>query len=172
VSSNCVHADSRCRPGREAHLRPAASADAPAIHALVDSIFREYNLRLVLDGPDAHLREPSEYFRSRGGEFWVLERAGEIVGTVGAALHDDESAELKSLYIHPSIRNLGWGARLTTLVMDFARRAGKRRLALWSDTRFSDAHRLYRRLGFVQSGERELYDLYQSREYGFIFNLD
>jgi len=147
-------------------------ADAPAVHDLVDAIFHEYRFALALDGVDAHLRNPCEYFRSRRGEFWVLDRDGEIVGSTGVILDNDDSAELKALYVHPSIRNRGWGARLTTLVMDFAKGAGKRRLILWSDTRFTDAHRLYRRLGFMQSGERDLHDAYQSREYGFSRGLD
>ncbi len=172
MASNCAHVESRYRPGSEPRLRPAAPGDAPAIHVLVDSIFREYDLRLVLDGPDAHLCEPGGFCRSRGGEFWVLDRDGELVGTVGVVLCGDDSAELKSLYVHPSIRNLGWGAKLTTLVMDFARQAGKRHIFLWSDTRFPDAHRLYRRLGFAQKGERDLHDDYQSREYGFSLNFD
>jgi putative acetyltransferase len=38
---------------------------------------------------------------------------------------------------------------------------------LWSDTRFTDAHRLYRSLGFRDCGYRELNDSNNSKEYGF-----
>ena len=39
---------------------------------------------------------------------------------------------------------------------------------LWSDTRFTHAHRLYLRTGFRQTGERELpEDINQTREYSF-----
>ena len=51
--------------------------------------------------------------------------------------------------------------------MDYARTKGKKRVILWSDTRFTDAHRLYRQLGFRQSSERDLHDIYNSSEYGF-----
>jgi hypothetical protein len=51
---------------------------------------------------------------------------------------------------------------------EFARRAGAQRLVFWSDTRFTDAHRLYLRLGYSLSGEtRELGDISQSREHFF-----
>ncbi len=116
---------------------------------------------------DGHLAEPSTYFREHGGEFWVVDHGGRIVATVGALPHGDDASELKALYVHPSIRRQGWGRRLTTLVMEYARTTGKNRLVLWSDTRFTDAHRLYRGLAFRQFGRRDLHDIYNSSEYGF-----
>ncbi len=172
MTAQCPHANASCRPGRSPRVRPAASTDTPAVQRLIDAIFREYGVHLLLDGPDAHLREPCGYFRGSGGEFWVLDREGEIVGTVGVILHEDGSGELKSLYVHPSIRNQGWGARLAALVMEYARSAGRRRVVLWSDTRFADAHRLYRRLGFEECGLRDLNDVFQSREFGFARAID
>jgi putative acetyltransferase len=81
-------------------------------------------------------------------------------------LHED-AGELKTLYVHPSLRRQGWGRKLTTLAIDYARRGGKRKMILWSDTRFLDAHRLYRSMGFNEMGSRELFDSNNSIEYGF-----
>ena len=148
-------------------VHKAVHADALSIQQLVNGIFGEYGLAIAVDGVDEHLAEPAEYFHARGGEFWVVEDGGQIVATVGALPHDRESVELKALYVHPSIRRQGWGRRLTLLVMDYARTKGKKRVILWSDTRFTDAHRLYRQLGFRQSSERDLHDIYNSSEYGF-----
>jgi putative acetyltransferase len=45
---------------------------------------------------------------------------------------------------------------------------GARRIFLWSDTRFTTAHRLYRRVGYVQTGQqRDLDDISRSVEYRF-----
>jgi len=147
--------------------RPATAEDARAIQGLIGEVYAEYGVYLLLDSVDAHLNEPAGYFRKSGGCFWVLERTGAIVGTVGARPNADDSAELKSLYIHRSMRRQGWGRRLIELVMDYARARGKRRLVLWSDTRFLDAHRLYSSMGFVQEGVRELNDVFDTQEYGF-----
>ncbi len=152
-------------------VRAAFPLDAPAIQQLVNGIFGEYGLAIAVDGVDEHLAQPAEYFHARGGEFWVVEDGGHIVATVGALAQNGETVELKALYVHPSIRRQGWGQRLTKLVMDNARTTGKNRVILWSDTRFTDAHRLYRRLGFRQFGQRELHDLYNSSEYGFECDL-
>jgi len=148
-------------------VRLAVPADATAIQQLVNGIFGEYGLAIAVDGVDEHLAGPAAYFHARSGEFWVVEVSRQILATVGALPHDNKAVELKALYVHPSIRRQGWGRRLTTLVMDYARAMGKKRVILWSDTRFTDAHRLYRGLGFRAFGQRDLLDIYNSTEYGF-----
>jgi putative acetyltransferase len=152
---------------RRLSVRMALPADAASIQQLINGIFGEYGLALIMDGVDAHLAQPAEYFQAGGGEFWVVEDGGQIVATVGVLPHDGDAVELKALYVYPSIRRQGWGRRLTKLVMDYAKATGKKRVILWSDTRFTDAHRLYRGLGFLPFGRRELHDIYDSSEYGF-----
>jgi putative acetyltransferase len=120
----------RSDPVDEFVERAAVPTDAPAIQQLVDGIFHEYGFAIALDGVDRHLTEPSTYFRERGGEFWVVDDGGRIMATVGALPHENNAAELKALYVHPSIRRQGWGRRLTTLVMDYARTTGKERVIL------------------------------------------
>lgn len=151
-------------------LRPVQRSDVPAILALIGEIYGEYGCVLRAELEERHLLEPDVYFRRTGGEFWVLREAELIRATCGVLLHPD-SAELKSLYVHRSIRRQGWGRRLAQMVIDYGRQRGRRRVILWSDTRFLDAHRLYRRMGFVQEGMRELHDSNQSVEYGFSLSL-
>jgi putative acetyltransferase len=151
-------------------LRPTVPNDTPRITALIAAIFREYDCVLNTETEDVHLQDPGEYFRGHGGEFWVVEDGGEIVATGGFVLNG-EVAELKSLYVDPLVRRQGWGRRLTELVIANARELGCTRLELWSDTRFTKAHALYRSLGFTQEGERDLHDSNHSREYGFCLLL-
>ncbi len=148
-------------------LREALPDDAPAIHALITRVYREYGFTLDLGGIDAHLRDPATYFRVHGGTFWVVDSPRRIVATVGLLLPEAERAELKSLYVDAAIRRKGWGQRLIEHVTAAARHAQRHELILWSDTRFADAHRLYARLGFVRIGERALHDKEQTREFGY-----
>ena len=147
-------------------IRPTISEDVPGILALIGEIYREYDCVLDAENDERHLLEPGPYFRARGGEFWVVEENRHIRATVAVLLHE-EVAELKTLYVHSSLRRGGWGRRLTTLAMDHARQSGGRKMILWSDTRFLDAHRLYRSMGFSEIGTRELNDSNNSVEYGF-----
>ena len=115
---------------------------------------------------ERHLLEPGPYFRAHNGEFWVVEEQGSIRATV-AVMVDEDAGELKSLYVHTSLRRQGWGRKLTTLAIDYARSNSKQKMILWSDTRFEDAHRLYRGMGFREMGSRELHDSNNTVEYGF-----
>ncbi len=156
------------------NIRPTIPSDSPAVIDLIAAIFREYGLTLDVEHEDTHLLDPGPYFRRTGGEFWVVEdearmaatAAGRIVATVGVLLHED-AGELKCLYVAPALRRQGWGRRLSDLTIDHARRAGRQRMILWTDTRFLDAHRLYERLGFRRCGQRDLADSNHTIEYGY-----
>lgn len=150
----------------DAHLRPARPEDVPALCALIASVYAEYGLTLNVEADEPHLVDPCAHFRRAGGDLWVYEESGAILASVAVLLREGE-AELKTLYVHPSLRRRGVGAALTRHAMDFARAAGRPRVCLWSDTRFVDAHRLYTRLGFTQRGLRDLHDSNHSFEYGF-----
>jgi putative acetyltransferase len=132
---------------------------------LIAEVYAEYDCTLVLD-EEPHLKGPAEYFRASGGEFWVVEVEGEVRATAAVALRAD-GAELKTLYVHSSLRKQGWGRRLVGLALEHARKAGRRSFYLWSDTRFLDAHRLYRQLGFREGGLRDLNDSNRSVEQRF-----
>ena len=146
--------------------RPVRPDDVPHILTLIAEIFTEYGCVLDAEHEDTYLLEPGPYFRERGGEFWVVEEQDRIAATTAVLLHDD-AGELKCLYVQRSCRRRGWGRKLTELTTDYARQAGKRRMILWSDTRFVEAHRLYREMGFTQRGTHELHDSNNTTEYGF-----
>lgn len=147
-------------------LRQTIPEDVPGILALIGEVYSEYDCVLDAEAEERHLLEPGPYFRARGGEFWVVEEDGRIRATVAVMLEGD-AGELKSLYVHSSLRRQGWGRRLTELAIDYARAQDKQKMILWSDTRFRDAHRLYRSMGFRETGLRELKDSNNSIEYGF-----
>src|SRR5688572_21028924 len=104
-------------------LRPTRPDDVPGILALIAEIYREYGCVLDAENDERHLLEPGPYFRARAGEFWVVEDDGQIRATVAVLLHGEEG-ELKSLYVHPSLRRQGWGRKLATLSIDYARKGG------------------------------------------------
>lgn len=154
-------------------IRSIRPEDIPDVHELIAAIYAEYNYRLDVENDDAesHLRNPHEYFRAFGGDFWVAEVNGKILGTVAVKCGEND-AELKSLYVAVTARGRGLGRRLVNHVMDFCRGQGLARLVLWSDVNFEDAHRLYTRLNFRQDlGIRDLHDFNNSQEYGFSIDL-
>ncbi|HEX5816704.1 MAG TPA: GNAT family N-acetyltransferase [Methylomirabilota bacterium] len=147
---------------------PATAADVPAVMLLIGRVFAEYGLLLMpaFEVPDL-LRFNAHYTPPRGA-FWVVREDTRVLGSVGVERLDDRTAELHRLYLDSALRGRGIGRALVETVLDWAREQGVRRLVLWSDTRFEQSHRLYRRLGFEQLGERTVEgDVNDSREYRF-----
>jgi GNAT superfamily N-acetyltransferase len=147
-------------------LRLAEAQDTIGIQNLIAEVYGEYDCRLDVERDEPYLSDPAQYFRRSGGELWVVLDEG-VVKASGAVLLHADAAELKTLYVHRDLRRQGWGRRLVHLAIEHARRADRRRMILWSDTRFLDAHRLYTNMGFLQTGKREQKDCNNSVEYGF-----
>lgn len=156
-------------------LRAARDSDATDLTTLIGSCYAEYEgCVLDPDGVDAWMAAPASAYAGKGGEFWVLEGAlgMGLVACVGWGPAADDAVELKNLYVGASARRQGLGARFVALVEDVATGRGSTAVELWSDTRFTDAHRLYERLGYVHTGvERELHDPSDTVEYGFLKRL-
>jgi len=146
-------------------LRTATNRDSPGIIDLVGRCFAEYP-GCVLDvaGEEPELLDPERAFSS----FWVLDRDGKVMGTIGCKIQPVQRLELKKLYLDPDVRGTGWARRLVALIEDFARQHDIRVVELWTDTRFENAHGLYAHLGYVKTGEtRELHDQSNTVEYYF-----
>ncbi|MEP6696969.1 MAG: GNAT family N-acetyltransferase [Pseudonocardiales bacterium] len=150
-------------------VRPAEDGDSADLIELIATCWAAYpGCVLDVDGEEPWLRAPATAYREWAGSLWIATLDRELVACVG---YKPQAGcdELKSLYVAPSARRRGLGERLTRLVEQKAARRGAGRLILWSDTRFTDAHRLYERLGYRRlPGTRELHDLSQSVEYGYV----
>jgi len=120
-------------------IRTAAPADAEAIRAL----FRDYadalDVDLSFQGFEAEVADPFAVYEA------VLLADG---GCVALRRVDDETCELKRLYVRESARGSGLGRRLAEAAIAEARRRGYRRLVLDTLPSMTAARALYASLGF------------------------
>jgi len=155
-------------------LRPGRDDDAPGIIALITECWLEYpGCVMDLDGENPELRALASYFAGHGGALWVADDAGEIVGIVGAKALGGGEWELCRMYVAARLRGTGLAQTLVKIVFDHVRAQGGQLLELWSDTRFTRAHRFYERLDFVRGpGVRELHDLSETLEYFYARDVE
>jgi GNAT superfamily N-acetyltransferase len=145
----------------EVMLREAAAADVPAVVELLAAD----QLGASRDGvrSDADLAAYTAAFRAIDADpahlLVVAESAGQIVGTMqlsflpGLARRGALRAQLEAVRVAESSRRSGLGAAMMEWAIEEARRRGCAVVQLTSDKARTEAHRFYRRLGFVSSHE-------------------
>jgi DNA-binding MarR family transcriptional regulator/GNAT superfamily N-acetyltransferase len=79
---------------------------------------------------------------------WIAEMDGENVGSVMLAKDSEKVARIRLLLVDPKARGLGLGARLTGECIRFARRAGYKKITLWTHSVLTAARHIYRKAGF------------------------
>jgi DNA-binding MarR family transcriptional regulator/GNAT superfamily N-acetyltransferase len=93
---------------------------------------------------DAHELTPPSGF------LLIARLRGQAVGCGAVKLHQGKPAEVKRMWIAPSVRGLGVGRRLLQKLERHARNAGVAVLHLETNQALSEAIALYRRSGYVE----------------------
>lgn len=160
-------------------IRPADDADGDAIAVLIAAAFAEYE-GCVFDraAEFPELDAIASHFAARGGTIWVAEADGEVIGSFALAPTRDADApaggmEIFKVYVARTARRRGVARALFERALTQAQAAGAPEIRLWTDTRFTDAHRFYERCGFHRHGEaRECHDLSATWEYSYRLSLN
>jgi DNA-binding MarR family transcriptional regulator/GNAT superfamily N-acetyltransferase len=80
---------------------------------------------------------------------WIAELNGENVGAVMLVRDSDEVARIRLLIVDLKARGLGLGQRLVDECVAFARRAGYRKITLWTHSVLTAARHIYEKAGFT-----------------------
>ena len=100
---------------------------------------------------DSYVAIPLAEFAKRIGpreRIWIVERAGQIAGSVAIVEFSREEAQLRWLLLHPDLRGRGLGRRLVQEAVAFAREGGYSSIFLWTVDSLPAAAWLYKSAGF------------------------
>lgn len=132
-------------------IRHAASESDIAV---AKRLFEEYAAWIAIDLSFQNFAElrrlPGDYAPPEGALFlaWADARPA---GCVAVRRIDDHDCEMKRLYVRDAFRGLSAGEQLAREAIDWARAKGYRRMLLDTLPSMRAAHRLYERLGFVET---------------------
>jgi GNAT superfamily N-acetyltransferase len=119
--------------------------DGPEGLLLIGELQEEYVARY--GGPDETPVDPRTFDLPEGA-FLVAELDGQLVGCAGLRRHENETAELKRMYVRASHRRRGLARVLLSAAEDQARKLGYRRLVLETGSEQPEALALYLASGY------------------------
>ena len=93
------------------------------------------------------------YLQSTGGNFWVVENAGQVVGMVGVQRKDATSCELRRMAVDIQWRRQGLARKLLETAEAFARKQGYNAICLSTITLLKGAIALYESAGYLRTGQ-------------------
>ena len=103
---------------------------------------------LVGEAMDAAMDEAADRYVPPNGAFVVVEDDDEILGCGAVVLLDEQTAEVKRMWVAPPARGLGVGRRLLSALEDEARRAGCATVVLDTNAVLTEAVEMYLVAGY------------------------
>lgn len=152
-------------------IRQATNADTGDIVRIIQAVHEEYGFSWEEEGYHGDLYDVQASYILPGGMFWLMLLDATPICTCGIKRRSEELCELYRLYLLAEHRGKGLGNLMFEHSIGWSRAQGFRQMAIWSDVKLTDAHRLYEKRGAKLLGERICDDPDNSLEHGFLLDL-
>jgi putative acetyltransferase len=118
---------------------------------VIHSVLTEYGLAWEPEGADLDVLDIETHYQQVGGEFWVVENQGLIVGT-GAYYpvpRGKHAVEIRKMYLRPAVRGQGLGYFLLRTLEATITERGYRQIWVETASVLAAAVQLYQRSGYL-----------------------
>ncbi|MBM7583583.1 DNA-binding MarR family transcriptional regulator/N-acetylglutamate synthase-like GNAT family acetyltransferase [Bacillus pakistanensis] len=89
-----------------------------------------------------------------GGQLWVAEVNGEIVGSIAITKYNEKTAQLRWFVLDEEYQGMGLGKRLMETAIHFCKEQGYQHVFLWTVSILNKARHLYQKYHFTLTEEK------------------
>lgn len=133
---------------KDIKIRRARAGDEPQILKLVEDVLSSYGLKLNPKGEDLDITNIAKFYTKNNGAFEVLEFKRRIIGSYGIYKIDEETCELRKMYLHKDFQGMGLGNIMIENSFRIAKRLHYKKIILQTNSVLYKALKLYKKYGF------------------------
>jgi DNA-binding MarR family transcriptional regulator/ribosomal protein S18 acetylase RimI-like enzyme len=93
-----------------------------------------------------------------GGELWIAEVNGKVVGSIAITKSNDNVAQLRWFILDENFHGMGIGKKLMETAIDFCKKHRYKHVYLWTVSHLETARYLYRKYNFTLTEEKQNYE--------------
>jgi GNAT superfamily N-acetyltransferase len=93
-----------------------------------------------------------------GGELWIAEVDGKMVGSIAITKSNDIVAQLRWFVLDENYQGMGIGKKLMETAIDFCKKQRYKHVYLWTVSALETARYLYRKYNFTLTEEKQNYE--------------
>ena len=121
--------------------------DDEIISLILDIQNNESKINLSLEEqPD--LKDIRNCYQKDGGEFWIAIKNGEVIGTIGLMIKEDNWAVMKKFFVKAEYRSQKVGLALYKKLLEYAVKMGVKHILLDTPSVAKASHKFYEKAGF------------------------
>ncbi len=139
-------------------IRNATNNDIKYILKIIDENYKKYGDKINLKKYDNDLNNINESYFNKNGKFWVIELNKNIIGCNAVIPIDSNTLEMKRIYIKKNFRRKKFGQKILNKAQNFAFNNNYKKIILWSDSRYKNAHNFFCKNGFIYKKNRIMND--------------
>jgi putative acetyltransferase len=134
-------------------IRDWQPSDRHSVAQHIQAILIEYGLTNEPVGADQDVLAIEKSYWEKGGEFWVVEDQGRLVGTAGyyPVNRGEKAVEIRKMYLIPEVRGKGLGRYLLQSLEEAVTAKGYTHVWIQTASALKEAVQLYERNGYEKT---------------------